>query len=103
MAKAQPFEVLSTLAGGIELRHYPAHTVISVEVNADFESAGSMAFGPLVSYISGANATGQKMAMTSPVVQAPHANSHTISFVCQKALIPAQHRFLLMDGSVLAR
>ena len=81
MTKAQPFEVLSTLAGGIELRHYPAHTVISVEVSADFESAGSIAFGPLVSYISGANTTGQKMAMTAPVVQAPHADSHTISFV----------------------
>ena len=88
MTKAQPFEVLSTLAGGIELRHYPAHTVISVDVSADFESAGGIAFGPLVSYISGANTTGQKMAMTAPVVQAPHADSHTISFVLPEGTDP---------------
>ena len=95
MAKAQPYDVLNTLSEGVEIRHYPRHTLISVEVEGDFESAGNRAFRPLVSYISGSNSRGDRLAMTSPVVQAPHQSSHTMSFglpegvSAQEAPIPA--------------
>lgn len=86
MAKAQPYEPLTTLSEGVEIRRYPRHTLISVEVEADFESAGNRAFRPLVSYISGANSRGERLAMTSPVVQAPHQSSHTVSFVLPEGI-----------------
>ena len=81
MVDIQPYTVTRTLAGGIEIRDYPEHTLISVEVAGDFDSVGSLGFGPLVRYISGANQDNRSLAMTSPVLQAPTANRHTISFV----------------------
>jgi len=77
----QPYTVTATLAGGTEIRDYPAHTLISVEVSGDFGSVGTIGFGPLVRYISGANAQSRPLAMTSPVLQAPANTTHTISFV----------------------
>jgi len=99
MAKAQPYDVLTTLSEGVELRHYPRHTLISVEVEGDFESAGNRAFRPLVSYISGSNSRGDRLAMTSPVVQAPHQSSHTMSFVLPEG-ISAQEAPLPADANV---
>lgn len=99
MAKAQPYELLTTLSEGVEIRHYPRHTLISVEVNGDFESAGNRAFRPLVSYISGANSRGDRLAMTSPVVQAPHQSAHTMSFVLPDG-ISANEAPLPVDGNV---
>ena len=81
MVAIQPYTVTQTLAGGVEIRDYPAHTLISVEVVGDFDSVGTLGFGPLVRYISGANQDNRSLAMTSPVLQAPTANRHTISFV----------------------
>lgn len=81
MVAIQPYTVTDTLAGGIEIRDYPAHTLISVEVAGDFDSVGNLGFGPLVRYISGANQDNRSLAMTSPVLQAPTANRHIISFV----------------------
>jgi hypothetical protein len=76
MTEQQPYSVLKVYEG-FELRSYPAHVLAQVTVVGDFMSAGSMAFGPLVRYISGNN-----IAMTAPVVQEPLAgNSHLISFV----------------------
>lgn len=102
MAKAQPYQVLGVLPDGIELRHYPAHTLISVDVAADFESAGNVAFGPLVRYISGSNTRGSRMAMTSPVVQVPHQDSHTVSFVLPEGTDAATAP-LPVDGRVSVR
>lgn len=99
MAKAQPYDVLTTLSEGVEIRHYPRHTLISVEVEADFESAGNRAFRPLVSYISGANSRGDRLAMTSPVVQAPHQSSHTVSFVLPEG-VSAEEAPLPVEGSI---
>ena len=81
VTKAQPYVVLSTLPNGTEIRHYPSHTLISFEVDTSFEAAGNRAFSPLVTYISGANSRGDRMAMTSPVVHEPRGSSHLISFV----------------------
>lgn len=76
MTEQQPYSVIKVYEG-FELRSYPAHLLAQVTVSGDFMSAGSMAFGPLVRYISG-----NSIAMTAPVVQEPLAgNSHLISFV----------------------
>jgi hypothetical protein len=77
----QSYTVTATLAGGTEIRDYPAHTLISVAVSGDFGSVGTIGFGPLVRYISGANSESRPLAMTSPVLQAPENTTHTISFV----------------------
>jgi hypothetical protein len=81
MVALQPYTVIETLEHGCEIRDYPAHTLISVDVHGDFESVGTVGFGPLVRYISGGNQTGRTLAMTAPVVQEPHDTAHTISFV----------------------
>jgi hypothetical protein len=56
--------------GAFELRQYPpmlaAETLVT---GADFDDAGSVAFGRLFRYISGNNRGQSKIAMTSPVVQ----------------------------------
>ncbi len=89
MAEIQSYTVVRALGPGAELRHYPAHTVISCDVGGDFDSAGSRGFGPLVRYISGANQKGQQIAMTSPVLHAPGSPAtHTISFVLPEGMNP---------------
>jgi hypothetical protein len=90
MTQIQPYTVLLALGPGAELRRYPAHTLVSCDVGGDFDSAGNRGFGPLVRYISGANQKGQQIAMTSPVIHAPHSEAtHTISFVLPEGMNPA--------------
>jgi len=89
----QPYTVTATLTGGTEIRDYPAHTLISVDVRGDFDSVGTLGFGPLVSYISGNNVSNQSLAMTSPVLQASTSQAsaslaHTISFVLPEGESP---------------
>lgn len=82
MVERQPYEVLRGLGGGVEVRRYPAHRVVSVDVSSGIEQAGNIGFRPLVGYISGANDSGQKIAMTTPVLLEPHAHGQqTVSFV----------------------
>ncbi|MEM1024200.1 MAG: heme-binding protein [Myxococcota bacterium] len=52
-----------------EVRQVQAYTIAEIHVDASFEKAGREAFRPLVRYIGGANETGRKMAMTTPVEQ----------------------------------
>ena len=52
-----------------ELRRYPAHLLAEVTTDGPFEDAGNRAFRYLFAYISGANQSRQKVAMTAPVVQ----------------------------------
>lgn len=81
MTEQQPYTVIST-TDGFELRHYPAYVLAQVREPGDFMPAGNRAFQPLVSYISGNNATGQKIAMTAPVIQSPLGEAdHLVSFV----------------------
>ena len=81
MTEQQPYSVIKVYEG-FELRSYPAHVLAQVTVSGDFMSAGNMAFGPLVRYISG-----NSIAMTAPVVQEPLAgNSHLISFVMPEGM-----------------
>jgi hypothetical protein len=87
MVKAQPYRVLQKLLGGVELRHYPAHTLVSLEVRAAFGDAGNIGFRPLVSYISGQNTARAQIAMTTPVTHLPQSDTlHTISFVLPEGM-----------------
>lgn len=68
MTEQQPYEVVQRYPH-FELRRYPAYVVAEVRVNASFDRAGNAAFRHLFNYISGGNATRQKLAMTAPVLQ----------------------------------
>ena len=68
VTEQQPYTVLRT-SDGYELREYPACAVAEVTVDADFDKAGSLAFQPLFTYISGNNLGQVSIDMTAPVVQ----------------------------------
>ena len=68
MTEQQPYTVLRA-SDDYELREYPACTVAEIIVEADFDKAGSMAFQPLFTYISGNNLGQISIDMTAPVVQ----------------------------------
>jgi hypothetical protein len=90
MTAQQPFQLLRTF-GDVELRHYPDYVLMQVEAQGDFMRAGSVAFGPLISYISGGNATGAKIAMTAPVLQeSTDDKTHLVSFVLPEGMTPEQ-------------
>ena len=57
--------------GEFELREYSPYLLAETAVNADFMEAGNVAFGRLFRYISGANVSQRKLAMTAPVTQSP--------------------------------
>ena len=98
MTEHQPYTVISS-SNGIELRHYPAYVLVQVREPGDFMPAGNRAFQPLVSYISGNNATGQQIAMTAPVIQEPFGEAdHLVSFV-----MPADFDFESMPLPVSSR
>lgn len=88
MTQEQPYTVLSD-RGSFEVRHYPEYVLLQTTVSGDFMRAGNVAFGPLVSYISGSNARSQKIAMTAPVLQETIAETeHTVSFVLPEGMNP---------------
>ncbi|KAA9111144.1 SOUL family heme-binding protein [Microbacterium rhizomatis] len=68
MTEQQPYDVVRDY-GTFETRRYPEHVLAEVTVEGPFESAGNRAFGLLFGYITGANATRTKIAMTAPVLQ----------------------------------
>ena len=68
MTEQQRYRVLQQ-RGDVELRNYDPCVVADVTVTGDVEGAGTAAFGPLVSYISGANHAKASLAMTAPVIQ----------------------------------
>jgi hypothetical protein len=81
MTEHQPFSVVEK-RDGYEIRDYPESRLAQVDTRASFSSAGSMAFGSLIRYISGGNASSQRIAMTAPVLQEPSAaSSYLVSFV----------------------
>jgi hypothetical protein len=81
MTEQQPYEVVHRYPG-FEVRRYPRHVVAEVSTTGPFERAGNAGFGPLVSYISGRNRDGRRIAMTAPVIQEPlRSDAHRVSFV----------------------
>lgn len=64
-----------------EIRRYEPCVLADVSVATSFQSAGNIAFGSLIGYISGSNQPSAKIAMTSPVIQEPSKGSQIFSFV----------------------
>ena len=85
MTEEQPYTLVSKNSD-FEIRHYPSYVLIQVQTKGEFSRAASMAFSPLVNYISGRNQTREKFAMTAPVIHAPDkaAETHVVSFVLPK-------------------
>jgi|TARA_B110000285_G_scaffold126385_1_gene142532 hypothetical protein len=52
-----------------ETRYYDPQILAEIEVDGDFEGAGSKAFSQLFAYISGENTSQKKIKMTAPVAQ----------------------------------
>jgi hypothetical protein len=80
LTQLQKYLVIKTHPG-FEIREYPEHNLISVEVPGDLREAGNLAFRSLVRYISGENSQSQTISMTAPVLQKPTANGFEVSFV----------------------
>ena len=81
MTERQPYTVVEK-CNGYEIRDYPQSHLAQVDMRASFSSAGNMAFGPLIRYISGGNASAQRIAMTAPVLQEASAtDTYLVSFV----------------------
>jgi hypothetical protein len=57
--------------GRFELRDYAPHILAETMVEGSIEEAGNKAFRKLFRYISGANRSQDKLAMTAPVSQVP--------------------------------
>lgn len=55
--------------GDFEVRQYEAHIVAETLVDGDFEGAGGQDFSRLFKYISGNNISRQEIQITSPVTQ----------------------------------
>lgn len=64
------YEVIQK-SGDFEVRDYASHILAETVVEANLEDAGSKAFKRLFGYISGANRSRDKVAMTAPVSQQP--------------------------------
>jgi len=75
-----PYKVQATI-GDIELRQYASHVLATTGVEATFSEAGNKAFRSLFRFISGDNSSEEKIAMTSPVLQAKTSRGWDISFV----------------------
>ena len=71
---------------GVEIRRYEGYWVAQKLVAGNFGDAGNQAFRPLVSYLSGDNATGEKIQMTAPVQQHSIGERHAVTFVMPRQL-----------------
>ncbi len=81
MTEVQPYTVTRKYEG-FEVRSYPDHQVVEVEVDGNFFQAGNRGFRPLIAYISGNNSQRTQIAMTAPVIQAATpTGTQTVSFV----------------------
>lgn len=89
MVEVQSYEVVRRLSDAVELRRYPEHEVVCVDIGGNFETAGYSGFGYLASYISGNNDQGMRIAMTSPVLQQSAGNVETLCFVLPDAVAAA--------------
>lgn len=101
MTEQQPYTVLGRYPG-FELRHYPAHLLAQVTVNAGFDGAGDTGFRYLFAYISGDNSAqappepdlfgegrgAMTLAMTAPVLlePSPVPGAYSVAFVLPAGL-----------------
>lgn len=90
--------------GDFTLRRYPALVVAEVVTTGERSDAISRGFRPLFDYISGANAPGEKIAMTAPVTQETGEEIAMTAPVTQEAGTDGQWRvhFIMPAGRTLA-
>ena len=69
--------------GAVELRDYPALTLATTPMR---DARGSEAFLQLFGFITGKNATAEKMPMTTPVLIDPSKEKRTMRFVLSQAV-----------------
>ena len=67
--------------GASQVRQYAPQVVAETVVDGTLEEAGNKAFRPLFNYISGANRSQGKIAMTAPVGQEAVSNQWAITFM----------------------
>ena len=67
--------------GDVELRRYPEMTLAQVTRAGTRRKSVQSGFSPLARYIFAKDRTGEKIAMTAPVVQKPINDKWTISFI----------------------
>ena len=67
--------------GKFEVRMYDPMVLAETLVEGSIKEAGNRGFGPLFGYISGKGRSGDKIAMTAPVVQEPKDDRWAVSFV----------------------
>lgn len=67
--------------GAREIRAYGPHLLAEVKVSGSRSGAIQQGFRVLAGYIFGANATGEKIAMTVPVAQTPQGEAWVISLM----------------------
>jgi hypothetical protein len=72
----------------LELRDYAPYFIVSTPAGTVFEDAGSQGFRTLFRYISGANQSGEDMAMTAPVLQARGEEQWALAFVVPGSYAP---------------
>ncbi|MFZ9360906.1 MAG: SOUL family heme-binding protein [Candidatus Nanopelagicales bacterium] len=81
MTEQQKYSLIKKL-DNLEIRKYQKCTMATVEINADYEAAGSIGFRPLVTYISQNN-----IAMTAPVLQQKtKSDTWLVSFVMPEGM-----------------
>jgi hypothetical protein len=81
VTEQQPYTVIRTLEQ-FEVRSYPAHMLVQVNVRGGLDAGAGAGFGPLFRYISGANQSQRSFAMTAPVLQQRTGEQEqTVSFV----------------------
>jgi len=86
MTEVQPYTVERSY-DGFEVRRYPDHQLVEVDVDGSFFEAGNRGFRPLIGFISGNNEARQQIAMTAPVIQSPRpAGGQTVSFVMPETM-----------------
>lgn len=89
MTQEQRYVVEKTFPD-FEIRRYEPCVLADVTVSTSFQSAGNIAFGSLIGYISGSNKPNTKIAMTSPVIQEASKGSHIVSFVMPAGMTLAE-------------
>lgn len=90
MTEQQPYSVVDR-HDGFEVRSYPAHMLVQVDVRGSLDAGAGAGFGPLFQYISGNNAARQNIAMTAPVLQEQRAGgTQTVSFVLPANMDPTR-------------
>ena len=102
MTEQQPYTVLRT-SDGYELREYPACAVAEVTVDADFDKAGSLAFQPLFTYISGNNLGQMSIDMTAPVLQSSDISGRRVVAFVLPSSVTATSAPTPVDSRVMIR